>query len=160
MKVKKKKSPPKAHHPIHPGIVTAFTMSTYPINHVWGGIKTYSLDHLPALFNAALEYQSNPNKDPYANFMLQAFTTNASVGAVLNMVYLKPEVAPPAFDPFYSIPTTGDTTKLQTLTQMMGGQRVPAIPRYVSPFPSSSPNPTPTLTPHHKKKRKKETKKH
>ena len=75
------------------------------------------------------QYQSNPNKDPYANLMFQAFTTNETVGGVLNMVYLKPEVSPPAFAPFYSIPTTGDTTKLQTLTQMMGGQRVPALTR-------------------------------
>ncbi|KAK3179107.1 hypothetical protein OEA41_001246 [Lepraria neglecta] len=94
------------------GIVTAFTLSTYPIHEVWGGIKSYTLDQLPALFHAAIEYQSKPNKDPYANFMMQAFTTNASVGAVLNMVYLKPEASPPAFSPFYSIPTTGDTTKI------------------------------------------------
>ncbi|MCJ1261071.1 hypothetical protein MMC22_000935 [Lobaria immixta] len=111
------------------GIITAFTLSTYPIHQVWGGIKTYSLQQLPALFSSMLEYQSNPKKDPYANLMMQAFTTNASIGAVLNMVYLKPEISPPAFAPFYSIPTTGDTTKLQTLTQMMSGQRVPPLPR-------------------------------
>ena len=78
-----------------------------------------------------IEYQLNPNKDPYANLMMQAFTTNASVGAVLNMVYLKPEPSPVAFSPFYSIPTTNDTTKIQTLTQVLSGQIVPAIPRYV-----------------------------
>ena len=75
------------------------------------------------------EYQSVPEKDPYANLMFQAFTTNASVGGVLNIVYLKPEISPAAFASFYSIPTTGDTTKIQTLTQMMSGQRVPDIPR-------------------------------
>ena len=104
-------------------------MSTYPINQVWGGIKTYSLEQLPALFEAAYQYQNAANKDPYANLMLQAFTTNGTVGAVLNIVYLKPEPSPQAFAPFYSIPTTEDTTKIQTLTQMMGGQRVPPIPR-------------------------------
>ena len=111
------------------GIVTSFTLSTYPISQVWGGIKTYSLEQLPALFASMYQYQSNPNKDPYANLMFQAFTTNETVGGVLNMVYLKPEVSPPAFAPFYSIPTTEDTTKLQTLTQMMGGQRVPPLTR-------------------------------
>ena len=116
---------------VRPGIVTAFNLSTYPIKKVWGGIKSYTLDDLPALFSAVIEYQSNPNKDPYANFMLQAFMTNASVGAVMNMVYLKPEASPPAFSPFYSIPTTNDTTKIQTLTQMMSGQIVPPIPRCV-----------------------------
>jgi len=113
------------------GIVTAFTLSTYPIHEVWGGIKSYTLRELPALFSAMIEYQSNPNKDPYANVMMQAFVTNASVGAILNMVYLKPEPSPAAFSPFYPIPTTSDNTKIQTLTQMLSGQLVPAIPRYV-----------------------------
>ncbi|KAL8907557.1 MAG: hypothetical protein Q9171_005800 [Xanthocarpia ochracea] len=112
------------------GIVTSFTLKTYNINQVWGGIKSYSLDQLPALFAAMQEYQSQPKKDLYANLMLQAFTTNASVGAVLNMVYLKPVVNASAFAPFYSIPTTGDTTKIQTLTQMMSGQRVPDLTRW------------------------------
>jgi hypothetical protein len=82
-----------------------------------------------------IEYQSNPNKDPYANVMMQAFVTNASVGAILNMVYLKPEPSPAAFSPFYPIPTTSDNTKIQTLTQMLSGQLVPAIPRYVESTP-------------------------
>ncbi|KAL8866197.1 MAG: hypothetical protein Q9198_008994 [Flavoplaca austrocitrina] len=112
------------------GIVTTFTLKTYAINQVWGGIKFYSLDQLPALFAAMQEYQSKPKKDLYANLMLQAFTTNASVGAVLNMVYLKPVVNASAFAPFYSIPTTGDTTKIQSLTQMMSGQQVPPLPRW------------------------------
>ena len=74
------------------------------------------------------EYQSKLKKDLYANLMLQAFTTNASVGAVLNIVYLKPVANASAFAPFYSIPTTGDTTKIQSLTQMMSGQRAPPLP--------------------------------
>ena len=75
-------------------------------------------------------YQTKPNKDPYANLIMQAFITNASIGAFVNMVYLKPEASPAAFSPFYSIPTVTDTTKLQTLTEMISGQLVPTIPRY------------------------------
>lgn len=76
-----------------------------------------------------VEYQAVPNKDPYANVMFQAFTTNASVGAVLDIVYLKPESNPAAFSPFYPIPTTSDTTKIQSITEMIGSQYVPDIPR-------------------------------
>ncbi|MCJ1383197.1 hypothetical protein MMC17_006310 [Xylographa soralifera] len=111
-------------------IVTAFTINTYPIHLVWGGIKEYSLEYLPALFDAMLKYQSNPNKDPYANIMMQAATTNSSIGGILNMVYLKPVENPAAFEPFYSLPVIYDTTKIQTLTEMMSGQIVPAIPRW------------------------------
>ncbi|ROW09244.1 hypothetical protein VPNG_05899 [Cytospora leucostoma] len=112
------------------GLVTSFKLFTYPIHQVWGGIKTYSLEQLPALFQATLEYQLNPDKDPYANFMLQAFPTNASVGAVMNMVYLKPVESPAAFAPFYNISTRDDTTMIQTLTEMISGQQVPGIPRW------------------------------
>ncbi|KAK4148766.1 hypothetical protein C8A00DRAFT_47468 [Chaetomidium leptoderma] len=111
------------------GIVTSFNISTYPIHHVWGGTKGYSLDQLPALYDAMATYQATAPKDLYANVMLQAFTTNVSVGAVLTMVYLEPEANPAAFDPFYSIPTTFDVTRLQTLTELMSAQYVPDIPR-------------------------------
>jgi len=111
------------------GIVTSFKISTYPIHLVWGGFKFYSPDQLPALYAAMADYQAAPNKDPYANIMLQAFTTNATDGAVLDIVYLKPEANPAAFAPFYSIPTTSDTTQIQTFTEMMGAQFVPDIPR-------------------------------
>ncbi|KAF2788462.1 putative FAD-binding oxidoreductase [Melanomma pulvis-pyrius CBS 109.77] len=112
------------------GIVASFTLRTYPIHQVWGGIKSYSTDDVPALLEALMKYQSSPNKDPYANLMLQPFANNRSIGAVLNLVYLKPEVSPAAFQPFYSIPTTSDSTKLQTLTEMMSGQMVPGISRW------------------------------
>lgn len=114
---------------VQSGIVTSFTLSTHPIHEVWGGVKIYTLDQTPAVLHAMSQYQSNPNKDPYANLITQIFTTNATIGIVLTMVYLKPEVSPPAFKPFYAIPTINDTTKLQTLTQLMGGQNVPPIPR-------------------------------
>ena len=80
-----------------------------------------------------VEYQTTPNKDPYANLIMQAFITNATIGVFINMVYLKPEVAPAAFDPFYSIAAFMDTTKIQTLTEFISGQIVPTIPRYATP---------------------------
>ena len=113
--------------------MTSFTSRTYPIGQVWGGIRFYTLDQLPELFDAMLEYQTVDNKDPYANLMLQAFPTNASIGAILNMVYLKPEVNPPAFAAFNNISAVMDTTKIQSFTDFLSGQEVPDIPRYVYP---------------------------
>ncbi|KAI3319739.1 putative FAD-binding oxidoreductase [Xylariaceae sp. AK1471] len=111
------------------GIVTRFTMSTYPIHDVWGGVKSYKLEDLPAIFAAVFEYQSNSNKDPYANLFILSFPTNSSFGININMVYLKPEESPAAFDPFYSIPTTADTTKLRTFADFLGGQALFGITR-------------------------------
>lgn len=109
--------------------MTSFTLRTYPIYDVWGGVKMYTHEQIPALYQALAEYQAQPNKDPYANLMLQPFGTNTTLGAMLNMVYLKPEESPAAFKPFYGIPTVSDVTKLQTLNEMMGGQVVPGLPR-------------------------------
>ncbi len=77
-----------------------------------------------------VEYQNNLERDPNANLILQVFTTNATIGVVLTVVYLKPEVSPPAFKPFYSIRTVIDTTKIQTITQLISGRMVPPVPRY------------------------------
>jgi hypothetical protein len=63
--------------------------------------------------------------------MLQAFPSNASIGALLYVVYLKPEVKPAAFSPFYGITPKVDTTTIQSLTELLDGQPVPDIPRSV-----------------------------
>ncbi|KAI1654038.1 putative FAD-binding oxidoreductase [Daldinia decipiens] len=111
------------------GIVTKFTLKTYDIHNVWGGVRVYSLDALPALFDAMYQYQSAENKDPYANIMLQAFPTNATIGAILNIVYLKPEEEPEAFAPFRNITPIADLTKLQTLTELMLAAPLPELTR-------------------------------
>lgn len=112
------------------GIVTRFTLSTYAIHQVWGGIRSYAFEQLPALLSAMLEYQSVPDKDPYANLIMQCFLTNSSIGAVLSMVYLKPEASPRAFSPFYRVPAIADTTKIQSFTDVINGQTMPTIPRW------------------------------
>ncbi|KAF3401102.1 Bifunctional solanapyrone synthase [Talaromyces pinophilus] len=61
-------------------IVTTFMVRTYPIGDVWGGITAYDLEYLPDVLAALDTYQSVENKDPYANLMVQAATTNSSIG--------------------------------------------------------------------------------
>lgn len=84
---------------------------------------------MPALFDAMYQYQSVENKDPYANIMLQAFPTNATIGAIVNIVYLKPEEEPEAFAPFRNITPLADLTKLQTLTELMLAAPLPELTR-------------------------------
>ena len=110
------------------GIVTSFSLSTYPIGDVWGGMKFYTLADLPALFNAMFEYQSVPVKDPYANLMLQGFVSNATVGVALSLIYLKPEESPAAFKPFYHINTTAELTGISSFSKFIEGQGISAYP--------------------------------
>ncbi|KAI0967528.1 putative FAD-binding oxidoreductase [Xylaria arbuscula] len=111
------------------GVVTRFTLKTYPTGNVWGGYRIYALDALPALFDALLEYQSVAVKDRYANLMMQAFPLNGTLGVLLNMVYNQPVEAPAAFTPFYDIPTIADTVHIQPMTDFLASQIPPSLPR-------------------------------
>ncbi|CAG8949541.1 hypothetical protein HYFRA_00007773 [Hymenoscyphus fraxineus] len=122
------------------GIVTRFTINTFPQGYVWGGIKGYTNAQLPALLDALAIYQADPKKDPKANLMLQSAVTNDTIGTLLNIVYLDPVVAPKAFAPFYDIPTAWDTTKIQTFSQFMTGAVLPPIPRWDFHTTSFRPN--------------------
>ncbi|GAP93181.2 putative fad binding domain protein [Rosellinia necatrix] len=111
------------------GIVTRFTFTTYPTGNVWGGYRVYTLDVLPALFDALVQYQTVAVKDSYANLMMQAFPINGTLGVLLNMVYHRPVEAPAAFAPFYGIPAIADTVHVQPMTDFLASQVPPSLPR-------------------------------
>ncbi|KIP04819.1 hypothetical protein PHLGIDRAFT_75249 [Phlebiopsis gigantea 11061_1 CR5-6] len=85
------------------GIVTKFTMKTFPQGQVWGGLMTITGDHLDAVSNATTKFSATVT-DPKAailptyNFLLGA------PGVSLIMFYDGP--TPPAgiFDDFLAIP--------------------------------------------------------
>ncbi|KAI5862344.1 putative FAD-binding oxidoreductase [Durotheca rogersii] len=112
------------------GIVTEFTLTAYPLNQVWGGVKTYTLDQLPQVLDAYYEYQSANDKDPYANLIVGFSPTNASIGALVSMVYLKPEEKPAAFASFYPINTTSDSTGIKSFSQYLAEYGIPVVPRF------------------------------
>ncbi|KAI0145106.1 putative FAD-binding oxidoreductase [Xylariaceae sp. FL1272] len=111
------------------GIVTKFTLNTYPTGDVWGGQKWYTADQLPDLIHALHEYQSGANKDPYANLMMQAYPLNESIGVEINFIYNKPVASPEVFAAFYDIPTTYDTTQIQPMTDYLASQVPAEFPR-------------------------------
>ncbi|KAI1400394.1 putative FAD-binding oxidoreductase [Hypoxylon fuscum] len=112
------------------GIVTAYTLTTYPLGQVWGGIKTYTTEKLPQLMDAYYEYQAANDKDPYANLIIAVSPTNSSIGALISMVYLKPEEEPAAFAPFYSIETLTDSTAIKNFTTYLAEYAVPEVARF------------------------------
>lgn len=110
--------------------MTTYTLKTYPIYQVWGGSRIIAWEHAEALIDAIQQYQSLPNKDPYANINLNAAAINTTdVGLILQMVYLEPEENPKVFDLFSGIPSLLDTTGLKTLSAMMGEFPTPTLPR-------------------------------
>ncbi|KAK8867321.1 FAD-binding oxidoreductase [Apiospora arundinis] len=112
------------------GIVTSYTLRTYPINDAWGGTKVFSWDKIGAVLDAITAYQNLPDKDPYANMNLNAAATNqTTLGVILTLVYLKPVDKPAIFSDFHKIETLMDTTGLKPLSSIMGEFPTPNVPR-------------------------------
>ncbi|KAI0386963.1 putative FAD-binding oxidoreductase [Hypomontagnella monticulosa] len=110
------------------GIVTKFEAKTYPIVQTWGGIQVFSLDQTPALLQALHEYQTTPNKDPYANMVINLVPTNGTT--LLTLVYLKPVERPAAYAPFYALSPVFEQTGFMTLHQLMALFPASTLPRW------------------------------
>ncbi|KAK6067450.1 hypothetical protein SCUP515_10183 [Seiridium cupressi] len=110
------------------GIVTGFKSTTVPMGQIWGGLLVYSPDQMPDLMQALATYQTTPDKDLYANLVVNLVATNASV--LLTLVYLKPVARPTAFAPFYELTPVSDLTGFMSLHELMAGFPSPEIPRW------------------------------
>ncbi|KAF2647653.1 putative FAD-binding oxidoreductase [Lophiostoma macrostomum CBS 122681] len=111
------------------GIVTEVTLKTYPMGQVWGGVRTYSLTQFHNVVKAYYEFQSSPDKSPYANLIVLISPTNSTIGILVSMVYLKPEQGPKAFAAFDSLNASFDSTGIKNFTDYMAEYVVPDILR-------------------------------
>ncbi|KAI0105085.1 putative FAD-binding oxidoreductase [Nemania sp. FL0031] len=110
------------------GIVTNFVTKTYPIYESWGGIQVYTPDQMPELLQALYEYQTIPDKDPYANMIINLVPTNGSL--LLTFIYLKPVERPAAYAPFYALTPAFEQTGIMTLHELMGLFPPTILPRW------------------------------
>ncbi|KUI58323.1 Bifunctional solanapyrone synthase [Cytospora mali] len=110
------------------GIVTKFKSRTYPISQVWGGMQIFSPSQASEVMQALYEYQATPDKDPYANCIVNIAPINSSV--LITYVYLKPIERPEAFAPFFKVTPLVDYTGFYTLHQLMAAFPSPSIPRW------------------------------
>lgn len=77
---------------------------------------------------ALYEYQTMPDKDLYANCIVNIVPINGSV--LVTYVYLKPIERPEAFAPFFKITPLVDETAFYTLHALMASFPSPSIPRW------------------------------
>ncbi|PHH88229.1 hypothetical protein CDD83_7805 [Cordyceps sp. RAO-2017] len=120
------------------GIVTKFRLATYPIYEAWGGVMTFDLDQMPALLHSLYEYQTTPNKDLYANLVINLVPTNRTL--LLTLVYLKPEERPSAFAPFYGLRSRSEQLGFMTLHRLMALFPPASVPRWTWYTHSSRPS--------------------
>ncbi|KAF8754790.1 fad binding protein [Rhizoctonia solani] len=103
------------------GLVTSFTLQTYPISQVYAGNLYYSPDNYDALFPLMEEYarkgvESDPKSHVISAFVY--FPSQAIDMATFYSFYSEPVTAPPeAIKPFFGVPTVINTVKVKTVKQ-------------------------------------------
>jgi len=85
------------------GVVTSIILKTVPQTNVYGGIKVYGTNAIPALINATNTFQ-NENTDPKAQVIL-TLNSGSAPGAILLLFYDGPN-SPAAFDPYDAVDVT------------------------------------------------------
>ncbi|KAH6904401.1 hypothetical protein BKA70DRAFT_1507885 [Coprinopsis sp. MPI-PUGE-AT-0042] len=92
------------------GIVTSFTLKTFPIGKVWGGTIYYPTDQIDALIDASVEYAAKPSI-PKATLATELFANNGTLEGAVILFY--DGETPPAglFDTFLEIPRTNGEAK-------------------------------------------------
>ncbi|KAK4207588.1 bifunctional solanapyrone synthase [Rhypophila decipiens] len=110
------------------GVVTEFKLKTYPIYLVWGSVRVFAATQTQAVLQAVQAYQSQPNKDLYANMVLNVVPTNYTV--ILTMVYLKPVEKPSAFRFFYHLTPLSEYSSIMPLSTLMSLFPAATLPRW------------------------------
>ncbi|KAF8148763.1 hypothetical protein K438DRAFT_1989121 [Mycena galopus ATCC 62051] len=86
------------------GIVTQFTLKTFPQGQVWGGLITYTFDQIPAVSAAVAQYASTVT-DPKAA-IIPAYNFLLGEPGVANLIFYDGPTPPPGiFDAFLAIPS-------------------------------------------------------
>ncbi|KAH6904203.1 hypothetical protein BKA70DRAFT_1193475 [Coprinopsis sp. MPI-PUGE-AT-0042] len=92
------------------GIVTSFTLRTFPVGKVWGGTILYAADQLEAMIDATVEYSAKPS-NPKATLATQFFATNGSTTGAAIMFYNGENPPAGLFDSFINVPGVSGEAK-------------------------------------------------
>lgn len=83
---------------------------------------------MPQVLQAFYEYQTTPDKDLYANMIINLAPTNGTV--ILTLIYLKPVANPAAYAPFYGFTPLEQELGFMTLHELMALFGNPSLPRW------------------------------
>ncbi|KAF9225427.1 FAD-binding domain-containing protein [Gyrodon lividus] len=97
------------------GIVTRFTLRTFPQTQVWGGFISYTPDHVEEVNQATANFAANTT-DPKAALMItyDYFASRKSLAPSALVFYNAPTPPPGVFDEFLAIPAL--VTNVTTLS--------------------------------------------
>ncbi|KZV98071.1 FAD-binding domain-containing protein [Exidia glandulosa HHB12029] len=109
------------------GVVTRFTLKTFPQTEVFGGIIIYLGDQIAALANATLEFQ-NTVSDVKAQVITTLNVAAGLPGAVLLLFYDAPTAPAGTFDMFMNIPAFSKDVKTRSFLSLVQSSPVNLAP--------------------------------
>ncbi|KAL0954148.1 hypothetical protein HGRIS_005285 [Hohenbuehelia grisea] len=100
------------------GIVTQFTLKTFPQTRVWGGLITYTADQIDKVVDAAAKFSSEVT-DPKAS-MISAFNFLLGQPGVSQLLFYDgPSPPPGVFDDFLKIPHLTKDVKTRSFLSLV-----------------------------------------
>lgn len=110
-------------------IVTKFTMKTFPMGQVWGGIRTYTADKHTALLAAVANFTETYPDPKAAIIPTFNFGGVADVVGICLVFYFYDGATAPAgiFDAFDAIDAFEDTTKTQSYPDLLTANNAESI---------------------------------
>ncbi|KZV98072.1 FAD-binding domain-containing protein [Exidia glandulosa HHB12029] len=109
------------------GVVTHFTLKTFPQTEVYGGIIIYTGDQIAALANATLTFQ-NTVTDLKAAIITTLNVAAGLPGAVLLLFYDAPTAPAGTFDMFMNIPAFSKDVKTRSFSSLVQAAPSDAVP--------------------------------
>ncbi|KAH0537195.1 hypothetical protein GP486_008835, partial [Trichoglossum hirsutum] len=101
------------------GIVTRFTLLTFPQGPLWGGLIITPLSTAPRHMLALEEFVKNSASDPYASVLNIYLHSPGMSFAINSLVYTKPQAYPPALKGFTDVgPQLRNTMRITTLSEI------------------------------------------
>ncbi|KAK0499151.1 hypothetical protein EDD18DRAFT_1350580 [Armillaria luteobubalina] len=105
------------------GIVTRFTLKTYPQGAVWGGVASYNASYISA-FNAATVKFCSEVTDPKAAMVITYGYTSGQVSLSSQMFYDGPTPASGVFDDFLAIPASAQDIMTRSFLEYLNSTSV------------------------------------
>ncbi|KAM0805196.1 FAD binding domain protein [Usnea florida] len=100
------------------GVVTTFTLATFPQGQMWGGTRTYALTQAPALLTALVNFSHMAPTSPSAAFFLSFSYMNGTYHCFTSMDYAEPIINPPIFHELSSIASLTSSMRTTTITNL------------------------------------------
>ncbi|PBK85330.1 FAD-binding domain-containing protein [Armillaria gallica] len=106
------------------GIVTRFTLKTYPQGSVWGGVASYNASYI-SVFNAAAVKFCSEVTDPKAAMVMTYAYASGQVSLATQMFYDGPTPPDGIFDDFLAIPALAQDFTTRSYFDLIGSTTFP-----------------------------------